>query len=777
MSDAIREFVEQLRNWRKCLSFKDYDYNNYNCEISELIKFCKTSESYSKKEMEKIFDFWSDKFVQPFFELKHPEFNYIDTRAVFSVKKNTDSNLWGNCVFMIDKNNSFPWMLLQMYHLGTAIVTQNNIYRPYFSTKEELCLIDDFVKEYDEKNIYQQLMHRDELFCVDLSGPRPYHYFEHLSSFLPLLKKNQYFRVAKHSFFFPEKLQRGSEQNLKIYPCVFGRDGLIHQRLFASCVNEVIQESLSRKVQPKNELDYDLIVWLGLPGERRAWLEQIEGTANILKHCNKYFKKIKVYIDGMTGYDGQIQDFSENKMLFNKIVNTTRELFLQEYNKNIIFTFEELQKLVDISTENEEKIVVFKSLAGYDYRTKICYCRDCDITISDSGTTALVPFQFHKKPGVVFYGELASFYINFSKSLANNAYQRAVDEKLVVQANRKSFLVWDYHIPYQHVYNLAAEVLEELSRDNKLKVKNLKMHRLEVPPVELIAKQYELEKQFEVKIPLENVEFVDKLATQLQQKDQIIQTKNQELASKNQEITQTKNQLDSTKQQLDSKVKELSSLPIKKQTLEIKNLEQDLINKQLHTKQLEKELGYESNVLKELELKNQELIQTKNQLDFTKKQLDSKTKELESKNKILESNPNPSHLIQNTPHFKGKLAYLNTLTTAKDRIHNHLSYKLGQAMIENSKSLLGYIRMPYVLSYIKEQHNKEQKQYQEQIKKNPNLKLPNLESYPDYKEALKEKECFTYKLGEALMKADKTWYKGGYVKLWFEVRRLKGERK
>ncbi|OCR12704.1 alpha-2,3-sialyltransferase, partial [Helicobacter pullorum] len=68
-------------------------------------------------------------------------------------------------------------------------------------------------------------------------------------------------------------------------------------------------------------------------------------------------------------------------------------------------------------------------------------------------------------------------------------------------------------------------------------------------------------------------------------------------------------------------------------------------------------------------------------------------------------------------------------------------------------------------------------QYQEAIKKNPNLKLPNLESYPDYQESLKEKECLTYKLGEAFMKADKTWYKGGYVKLWFEVRRLKGERK
>ena len=295
------------------------------------------------------------------------------------------------------------------------------------------------------------------------------------------------------------------------------------------------------------------------------------------------------------------------------------------------------------------------------------------------------------------------------------------------------------------------------------------------------------------------------LQTQLQQKDQIIQTRTQELTSKTQQLTQTKNQLDSTqkelvstKQQLDSKTKELSSLPIKKQTLEINNLEQDnllkqiqiqeakqdLINKQLHTKQLEKELGYESNVLKELELKNQELIQTKNQLDSTKKelelknkQLESKTKELGTKNKILISNPNTSHLIQNASNFKGKLAYLNTLTTAKDRIHNHLSYKLGQAMIENSKSLLGYIRMPYVLSYIKDKHRQEQQQYQETIKKNPNLKLPNLESYPDYKESLKEKECFTYKLGEAFIKASKTWYKGGYVKLWFEVRRLKGERK
>ncbi|HED4905378.1 TPA: sugar transferase, partial [Campylobacter jejuni] len=49
-------------------------------------------------------------------------------------------------------------------------------------------------------------------------------------------------------------------------------------------------------------------------------------------------------------------------------------------------------------------------------------------------------------------------------------------------------------------------------------------------------------------------------------------------------------------------------------------------------------------------------------------------------------------------------------------------------------------------------------------------------TYPDYNEALKEKECFTYKLGEALIKADKEWYKAGYVKFYFkDVPRLKRE--
>ncbi|EAL3939292.1 sugar transferase [Campylobacter lari] len=162
----------------------------------------------------------------------------------------------------------------------------------------------------------------------------------------------------------------------------------------------------------------------------------------------------------------------------------------------------------------------------------------------------------------------------------------------------------------------------------------------------------------------------------------------------------------------------INSLPIKKQQLEISNLEQDLINKKLQTKQLSKKLGVKMN------------------------------------------------------DFMPKITMISP-SSAKARIQNQLSYKLGQAMIVNSKSILGYIRMPFVLSYIYDRYKQEQKIYQEKIKKDPSLALPPLESYPDYKEALKEKECLTYKLGEALIQANKTWYGGGYIKLLFEIRKLK----
>ncbi|EDP2687070.1 TPA: sugar transferase [Campylobacter jejuni] len=240
-------------------------------------------------------------------------------------------------------------------------------------------------------------------------------------------------------------------------------------------------------------------------------------------------------------------------------------------------------------------------------------------------------------------------------------------------------------------YHTEEIDLEALANENIEIPKEYNFNHL-IPPIELykeIIDEYCSIMDPRKLAPLQN---------QIKEKDNIISTLNQEK-------TMLQN--------------ELNSFPIKKQNLEIKNLEQDLKNKELQSCVLKKELG----------------------------------------NKFVK-NININYIDKNS---------------AKSRIQNHLSYKLGQALITNSKSILGYIRMPFVLSYIKDKHKFEQKAYEEKIKENPNLALRPLEAYPDYKEALKEKECFTYKLGEAFIKASKNWYGGGYIKLWFEIRRLKGE--
>ncbi|WP_252364812.1 hypothetical protein [Campylobacter jejuni] len=177
-----------------------------------------------------------------------------------------------------------------------------------------------------------------------------------------------------------------------------------------------------------------------------------------------------------------------------------------------------------------------------------------------------------------------------------------------------------------------------------------------------------------------------------------------------------------TKLKLDNQL--LEDKWTKRQILELSILEQDLIIKKLETKKLAKSLGIKMNII------------------------------------------NP------------KIAFIQA-HSAKARIRSHLCYKLGQAMIENSRSILGYIRIPYVLSYIMDKHKFEQKAYKAKIKENPNLALPPLETYSDYNEALKLKNSFTYKIGEALIKAHKNWlWGGGYIRFIFkDIPRLKRELK
>ncbi|WP_086239266.1 hypothetical protein [Campylobacter devanensis] len=177
-----------------------------------------------------------------------------------------------------------------------------------------------------------------------------------------------------------------------------------------------------------------------------------------------------------------------------------------------------------------------------------------------------------------------------------------------------------------------------------------------------------------------------------------------------------------------------------------------------------------NDILESKEISNM-IFATAQENENLKAQLSKLNQEFET------NNPKSKLTTQKLQKINTNLCFALNYGTAKSRIKNQLTYKLGQAMIANSKSLWGYIRMPYVLSYIKDIHKKEQIAYNEKIKANPNLKLPPLESYPDYNEAIKLKNHLSYKLGEALINADKSKLKLGYLSLWFKCKNITKEHK
>ncbi|WP_270982990.1 hypothetical protein [Campylobacter upsaliensis] len=85
-------------------------------------------------------------------------------------------------------------------------------------------------------------------------------------------------------------------------------------------------------------------------------------------------------------------------------------------------------------------------------------------------------------------------------------------------------------------------------------------------------------------------------------------------------------------------------------------------------------------------------------------------------------------------------------------VKQHLSYKLGQAMIECSKSLFGYVCLPYVLYYIKSTHKKEN--------------LETTQQFLDYEEAQNIKNHLSYKLGQGLLQRTRGGGGGDYAKLY-----------
>ncbi|NDJ26627.1 hypothetical protein GW575_01460 [Campylobacter sp. MIT 19-121] len=333
MSKAIQDFLNDLKDWQKNFTIQEYEFEKYNCEIAQIARM------QNNNDIDGLVNFWNEKVKQEYFEIKHPLYNDVVLRAVFSSKE----PLLENYVFLIDKENKYPCLWLQATHCINAIVVEKRIFviKEPWNDDVALTWTKLMMTRFAKENIIN-LYHRDIAFAFTLKNTRPWHFFSEKMYVIQHLDSNNKLVESTHSFFTPKQFKSITKSKIKdfvlFYPSAIP--------MFIGLLKEVYAESIQdrEKIVKKDSFNYDLILWLGLPGEKRAWLEQIKGTALILKNLSKYFKTIKVYVDGMTAYDGQRQDFPENKVLFHKVVKATKEAFsnlkydlsLDELNNDVI---------------------------------------------------------------------------------------------------------------------------------------------------------------------------------------------------------------------------------------------------------------------------------------------------------------------------------------------------------------------------------------------------------------------------------------------------------
>ncbi|MBO7027058.1 hypothetical protein IGM30_08405, partial [Campylobacter jejuni] len=92
---------------------------------------------------------------------------------------------------------------------------------------------------------------------------------------------------------------------------------------------------------------------------------------------------------------------------------------------------------------------------------------------------------------------------------------------------------------------------------------------------------------------------------------------------------------------------------------------------------------------------------------------------INSQNNIILQQTNQIHNLNTTLENKNQLLitkenllnFQNNYGKAKTRVQNQLSYKLGQALILNSKSVLGFLSLPFIILSIIISHKQEQKAY------------------------------------------------------------------
>uniref|UniRef100_UPI0015D8CEEB hypothetical protein n=1 Tax=Campylobacter lanienae TaxID=75658 RepID=UPI0015D8CEEB len=195
MYKEIEEFIKSLDNIDR-FPIKEYDYKNYICEISDITKM------QNELNYDGLLNFWIDKTRHSYgksFEAKHPIYNNIITKAVYNIKHDNVIN----CIFFIDKNNKYPWILAQLTNTCNVIITPNTAYHIQDGWDNNICqYCKNGIKKFTSIDT-NKLLYKETAWGFTLFDCRPIHfyYFQYFT-FMDIFKKQNIKFIANDASFF-----------------------------------------------------------------------------------------------------------------------------------------------------------------------------------------------------------------------------------------------------------------------------------------------------------------------------------------------------------------------------------------------------------------------------------------------------------------------------------------------------------------------------------------------------------------------------------------------
>lgn len=194
---AIKEFLKLLdKNSFQKIS---YDTKQYECEIARILELIQDDK---QGYIEYCTSFYKKCIDTNSFALKHPLHNDITCYGVYSFCAG-----WCNYIFMIDEDNHFPFLVIQLHHIMNLVVLPQGYIDFPFNPIALLPYIPFLMSHL--KTISQDLLaYHGTNLAFDLWQARPYHCCsEVMHGIYEVYSKSQKaLKIASKSFFIPKNL-------------------------------------------------------------------------------------------------------------------------------------------------------------------------------------------------------------------------------------------------------------------------------------------------------------------------------------------------------------------------------------------------------------------------------------------------------------------------------------------------------------------------------------------------------------------------------------------